>query len=200
MEIIDKVGRGIHFLHDVLGDGLMVADDLIQVQWRKVGARLEVEIFPEGEAAEIVALHHAIEFWVLLFEAHDAGSGENDLQLGIFVVALAQLPAPVGLLEHLVDEQHLATLPYKLTGKVGDASPLKIEVVHVDIEASVVVAAEMLLGVLQQECRLSHATCALDANEAVVPVNLVHEDASDWGVGVIHQIGMGAKEGFHRCL
>ena len=194
MEIVYKESRGIHGLNDILGDHLMVAHDLIQGQWREVGMRLKVEIFPEGEAAEVVAHHQTIEFGVLLLEPHDARTGENDLQLGIFVVAFTQLPAPVGLLKHLVDEQHLPPLPDKLTGKVGDAASLEIEVVHVDIQTSVVVAAEMFLGVLQQESRLSHATCALNANEPVGPVYLVHEDAANWGVGVLHQVGMGTKE------
>ena len=53
-----------------------------------------------------------------------------------------------------------------------------------------VVATEMLFGVLQQERRLSHTSCALNANEPVGPVNLVHKDASYRGIGVVHQVGM----------
>ena len=200
MEIILKEGRGIHSLDNVFCDRLVVAHDLVQGMWRKVSMGLEVEIFPKGEPTKVVAFHHAIELRILFFEPHDAGSGENDLQLGIFVVALAQLATPVGLLKHLVDEQHLTTLTDKFSGKVGDATPLEIEVVHVDIQTFMVVATEMLFGVLQQERRLSHTSCALNANEPVGPVNLVHKDASNRGIGVVHQVGMCAKEGFHICL
>jgi hypothetical protein len=68
--------------------------------------------------------------------------------------------------------------------------------VHVDEKARPV-GAEFLFCVLQEESRLSHASCALDADEPVSPVNLVHQAASHGGVGMLHQVAMCPKKSLH---
>ena len=58
--------------------------------------------------------------------------------------------------------------------KVGNATSLEIEVIHIHIETLAVVGIKVLLGILQQECGLSHTSCTLNANQTVAPVNFVH--------------------------
>ena len=44
----------------------------------------------------------------------------------------------------------------------------------------------MFFGVLQQKCGFADATCSFDADHAVIPVNLVHQSATDRGVCMLH--------------
>jgi hypothetical protein len=85
----------------------------------------------------------------------------------------------------------------ELIRKLCYAVPLEIEVVHVDIEALAVFYREILFGVLQEECGLSDATCAFDANESAVPINLIHQGATYGGINMFNQIAMCAIESFH---
>ena len=75
---------------------------------------------------------------------------------------------------------------------------LEEEVVHVYIQALPVIFSELLLGILQQECCLANTACALDAYQAVVPVNLVHKGTTNWCVCMLYEIRMGPVECFHR--
>ena len=112
-------------------------------------------------------------------------------------MAATQFTAPVGLLEHLVYEQHLAAALPELACEVGKATALEVEVVHVDVEASARLHVEMLLGVLKQKARLANTSCAFDAYQRLLPVHLVHEGAAHEQVGVFHQIGVCAEESLH---
>ena len=77
------------------------------------------------------------------------GLSEDNLQIRILVVALAQFLRPVRLFEHLVNQQHTSSMAHKVARKVGDATSLEVEVVHVDVQTLAVVGVELLLGVLQ---------------------------------------------------
>ena len=85
----------------------------------------------------------------------------------------------------------------ELPSKVGNAAFLKVEVVHVDVETLPVLNVEMLLRVLEQEGGLSNTACALDAYQAVVPVDFIHQDSTNRGVRMLNQIAMCTKECFH---
>ena len=63
-----------------------------------------------------------------------------------------------------------------------------------------VAGVEMLLRILKQESGLAHATCALDAYQAVVPVYLLHKASTDWGISVFHQVGVSAEKSLHAVL
>ena len=160
-------------------------------------ARHEVDEFAEGESAQVIRLDNSVQFGVFVFQAHHAAAGEDNLQIRVLVVALTQFGTPVGLLEHLVDEQHATAFLAELAGKVGNAVPLEVEVVHVDVQALAVVQTESLLGILQQESRLAHATGSLDAYHAVVPVDFVHQQATYRGIDVFYQVAMRSKKSFH---
>ena len=75
---------------------------------------------------------------------------------------------------------------------------LKIEVVHVDIQTLTVVDVKPLFGVLKQESRFSDATCSLDTNHAVVPVNLIHQGATNGRIDMFHEVAMCTKKCFHQ--
>ena len=151
----------------------------------------------ERIASEVVAFHDAVELGVFFFQPHDARACEHDFQFGVVVVAVAQLLAPVGFLEHLVDEQHFAAVLVELAGKVGNTAPLEVEVVHVHVEALAVAHIEILLGVLQKECGFSYAPRTFDANHTVAPVDFVHKASTNWCVSMLHKIRVCAKESFH---
>jgi len=147
VEVFLKIRLGTYLGENLLGDMLVVVDNLVKGVGPEVGAGSEIEIFAEGETAEIVELQDVLDGRIVGLQAHDAGACEDNLQVGIVVITFPKLHAPVGLLENLVQEQHLAALLDKLSCKIGDAMALKVEVVHVDIETLSVVFAKLLLGV-----------------------------------------------------
>src|SRR3712207_9314301 len=89
---------------------------------------------------------------------------------------------------------------YEFSGKLGYAFPLEIEIIHVDVQTSSIRSAIFLFGILQEESRLANASGAFDTYHVVVPINLIHEVATDLSVGVLNQIGVSPKKGFHIVL
>ena len=197
MQIVLKVKLRRSLGKNLPPDVLVALQNVVErVSWEVV-ARLEVEKLSERESPEVVRLDDTVELGVLLLQLHDARPGEDNLQFGIEVVASTELTAPVLLLEHLVDEQHPSAFLTEFAGEVDDAPLLEVEVVHVQIEAFAVAQVEMFLGVLQQECRLAHTSCPLDANQAAAPVNLVHEQTSDGCLCMFYQVVVCPKKCFH---
>jgi hypothetical protein len=173
---------------------LVVVEDLVERERFKLRARFEVKKLTEGESAEIIELQNVLYGGVVGLESHDARTCKDDLQLGVEVVASSELLAPVGLFEDLVEEEHPPALSDKLTRKVGNAVALEVEVVHVDIQAFTVILTELLLGVLEQEGRLSYASRTLDAYQPVIPVDVVHQPTAHRCVRMLDEIGMRPKE------
>ena len=145
-------------------------------------------------------MHDAVELRVLLLQSHHARPREHNLQVGKAVVALAQARAPVVLLENLVDEQHPATLLVELGGKLLYAIFLEEEIVEIHIQALTVAYVEMLFRILKQEGGLAHTTGALDADQTVVPVDLVHQTTSYRSTSVLYKVRVSAKEGIHSLF
>ena len=85
----------------------------------------------------------------------------------------------------------------ELSCKVGNAVALKIEVVHVDIQTLAVIDIKLLLGILEQEGGLSDTSRTLDADETVAPVDLIHKGATDWCVGMLHEISVRSEKSLH---
>ena len=93
------------------------------------------------------------------------------------------------MLEDLVDKENPTTMIAKLRDKLHQRMVAEVEVVHVHIEAGAV-GAILLLGILQQESRLTYTPGSLDANHAVAPIYLIHQIPAHRGIEVLHQIGM----------
>ncbi len=194
LEVFYRRCVGQYLPHEVL----VVVDNLVQGEWLEVRACLQIKELAERESSKVVAIHYAVELGVFLFQSHDAASREHYFQVRVEVVALSQFGTPVRLLEHLVNEQHLAAFLVELACEVGYSSVLKIEVVHVDIQTLSVAYIKMLFGVLQKEGGLSDATCPLDTNHSVVPVYVVHKLPTHRCIGMFYQIGVCAEKSFHR--
>lgn len=181
---------------DLPDDMIMIIDDIFQGIRMEVIAGLQIQELTEREAAEVVAFHDTIEFGVLLFQPHDAGACEDDLQLREEVITTAELHAPVGFLEHLVNEEGLAAMVDEIAGKISNAVAMKIEVVHIHVQTRAVTDTELLLGILQQEGRLPYPSRTFNADKAVVPVDLIHKGATDRGVRMLQEVVMSSEEGF----
>ena len=93
-------------------------------------------------------MDYSVEFRVFFFQPHDGRAGKYNFQVGVLVVACAQRFAPIGLFEYLVDKKHFSSSLIEFSGKIGYAATLKIEIVHVDIQARAV-CPEFLFGVLE---------------------------------------------------
>jgi len=104
------------------------------------------------------------------------------------------------MLEHLVDEQNLASTTAELTGKVGKAPPLEVEIVHIDIETTRVVGSKVLLGILQEKSGFANTTGAFDAYEPMAPVYLIHQRAPNGSVGMLYKICVSAEECIHQQM
>ena len=186
VDIVLEVFVGRHLGQDLLDDALVVGEDLVEGVGTERVARQQVDELTEGETAQVIGFHDAVELGVLVLQPHHAAAREDDLQVRVEVIALAELDRPVRLFEHLVDEQHASAVSVEFSCKVGDTLALKIEVVHVDIQALLVLYIEMFLRVLQQKRCFAHTTRTLDTDHTVGPVNLVHQRTADRGFGMLH--------------
>ena len=193
LEEIQRIDLG----EDVLHNPFMMLNDVLKAIGREVVSGLEVQELTEREASQVIALDKAIELGVLLLEAHHRGTGEDDAQARVLIMATAQFLGPIGLLEHLVDEQHLTPTLSELAGEVRQAATLEVEVVHVDVQALVAAYIKILLSILKEERRLADTARALDTDEGLTPVNLIHQQTAHRQVGVLYKIGVGSEECFH---
>jgi hypothetical protein len=100
----------------------------------------------------------------------------------------------------LVDKQHPAAMVTEFASEVCYAVPLKIEVVHVDIQTLAVVDVKLFFGILQQKSCLTNAARTLDANHAVTPIDFVHEGATNRCINMLYQVPMRPEESFHYMI
>ena len=62
---------------------------------------------------------------VLLFQTHHRRAGENDLQVLEIIIAIPQLSRPVGILKHLVYQQHLSAFSRNSAAKSTSVRSVK---------------------------------------------------------------------------
>lgn len=85
----------------------------------------------------------------------------------------------------------MATRLYKPAREINEGVLGKIEVVEIDIERSLAefgVGGAQFLGVVEQEVGFSDASSALDGNQPVVPIDLVHQHASSGHLHMLDKI------------
>lgn len=85
----------------------------------------------------------------------------------------------------------MATRLYKLAREINEGVLGKIEVVEIDIERSLAefgVGGAQFLGVVEQEVGFADASSALDGNQPVVPIDLVHQHASSGHLHMLDEI------------
>ena len=174
MKVVVEILAGVDLVADVAGDEIAIAHEHIEAEGLQVEAGLEVEVFAEGEAAQVVRRHDVAHLVVLLLDAHDGRSGEDDPQVGVMIVAVPQFARPVGILEDLIDEEHLASSGVKFAGEVREGAFGEDEVVQVDVQAFAAIGGEVFASVREQKRRLTNLTAALDPDQALTPVHLVH--------------------------
>ena len=75
--------------------------------------------------------------------------------------------------------------------------PLKVEVVHIDIQTLFVLCIKVFFGILQEKGRLSNTTRSFDTDHAITPVDLIHEGASHWCVGMLDKVSVRPEKSFH---
>lgn len=194
VQVVLEILHRTHLRQYLLDDVLMVAEDIVQFVWLEIVTRLQIDEFSERESSQIVTLYHAVQFRVLFLQSHYAGTGENNFQFWIEVIALSEFLAPVGLFENLIYEQCSAALLHEIACKICNASTLEIEIVHVYIQALTVGRTKVLFGILEEEGRLAYASCSLYAYHAVAPVYFVHQVTTDRSIGVLNKVSMCAVE------
>ena len=106
VDIVLEVFVGRHLGQDLLDDALVVGENLVEGVGTERVACQQVDELTERETAQVIGFHDAVEFGVLVLQPHHAAAREDDLQVRVEVIALAELDRPVRLFEHLVDEQH----------------------------------------------------------------------------------------------
>ena len=104
---------------------------------------------------------------------------------------------PIRLFEYLINQQDFSAITIKFASEVCYTSALEVKVVHIYIKALAISSAIALFGILQEEGRFTYASRTLDADEAVVPINFIHETTTHWGIYMLHQVSMRAKECVH---
>ena len=91
------------------------------------------------------------------------------------VVALHKVVGVVGLLEHLIHDQHAPAVVYEVLCEIDEATSLKVEIVHAYVEALLQLRVKVGTRILKQEGRLTHTARAADAYHPVTPVYPLHK-------------------------
>ena len=76
-------------------------------------------------------------------------------------MTFSELAAPIGLLEHLVNQKYTTAVFNEVFGKFSNTQTLEVEVVHIDIQTTAVGRSKLLFSVLQEEGGLADAPCTL---------------------------------------
>lgn len=102
MKIVVKISLGTDKGQYLLHDMLMTVDNLVKAVGMEDGSGHEIEILTERKSPQIIKGENVADGRIVGLEPHDARPGEHQFQLGVEVVAPAQLRTPVGLLENLI--------------------------------------------------------------------------------------------------
>ena len=145
----------------------------------------------------MVGRHATRQIGILILQPHDRRPRKDDLQIVERVIQLAKLLRPIRILKHLVDQQHAPAIGPERRSEVYQRALREVKVVQVDVKASLVVCSKTLTGVIEQECGLANATRPFDADQAIVPINLVHQPPAHRRMQVLHQILMCPIKRFH---
>ena len=129
MEIILEISHRPYDRANTFGDFLMILYYLIERVRGKLVPRHQVQELTEREPPEVIRYHLAGQVRVLLFQTHHLRAGENDLQVLEIIIAIPQLSRPVGILKHLVYQQHLSAFSLKLGGEINECAFRKIEMI-----------------------------------------------------------------------
>lgn len=108
MDIILKVFHRTNLGQDGMGNLFVMVLNVLQRVRLELLSGLQVQVFPERESPEVVALDDTVEFRVFFLQPHDTRTGEDYLKLRVAVVASAKFSTPVRLLEYLVNQQDLS--------------------------------------------------------------------------------------------
>ena len=148
MQVVLEIPRGTGFWQYGLDNMLVVLEYLVERVWLEIIAGFQVKEFPKRETSQVVTLHDAVQFRILLFQPHYARPREYYLQLRIFVIACSQFLAPVGIFKYLVYQQHSTAIFHEISSEFRNAFALEVEVVHVGIETFSVIRTKFLFRVL----------------------------------------------------
>ena len=129
MEIILEISHRPYDRANTFGDFLMILYYLIERVRGKLVPRHQVQELTEREPPEVIRYHLAGQVRILLFQTHHRRAGENDLQVLEIIIAIPQLSRPVGILKHLVYQQHLSAFSPKLGGEINECAFRKIEMI-----------------------------------------------------------------------
>lgn len=175
LEVFLEVMPRLHLRQYRTEDAVMIGQELVESISLEVLVGDEVDVLAEGKAVEHVDAADMGKFRIVLSFAHiDGGRRINDAKVGIFMVALHKLLAPVGQLKRLIDQEYLTALGNEASGKVYDAVSLEVETVEIDVETLAQAHIEVFLRILQKKRSSSNATRALDAYHAIAPVDGIH--------------------------
>ena len=196
MQVILQVIQRTYFGENTFGNLFVIAQNLFQSISAEFHSGLQVQVFAERETTQVVTLHDVTQFQVLFFQSHHGRTGEDDFQIWETVVAHTEFPAPVRVLEHLVYQQYFSAATLEFVCEINDTEIGKVEIVHIDKETGTV-GSEFLFGVLQQKRGFTYTARSFNTDEAVVPVDLIHEVTANRGIGMLNKIGVCAVECFH---
>ena len=98
---------------------LVVLEYIVERVRVKLNMRLKIQVLTQRETAQVVDLHHIAQVFALVaLQIHHRRSRKHNVQGFVLVVADTYVVSPVRVLEHLIQEQGLATFLHKLGCKL----------------------------------------------------------------------------------
>ena len=134
LQIILEVVPRLHFRQYRLQDLVVVGQKLVERISIKLLVGLQIDVFAERKAMEYVHTTNRSQLWSVLFLISIYRSCSIDYaEVGVFMITLTQLFAPLWEFKGLVDEQYLSTLGHEAPSKVDNTMCLKVKAIEIDV-------------------------------------------------------------------
>jgi len=104
------------------------------------------------------------------------------------VVHEFQLLRPVLITVNLIDEKVLASMSDEIVGQIQQAMVCKVEILGRDVQRGI--GRQVLLDILQYECRLAHTARSGQSDHTAVPADAVVHIPMETGIRLQQQLAV----------
>ena len=210
LEIVERA----HATAYLARDRSMTLHEFLQRIGLEAQACLQVQVLAERETTQVIGIGNILEVVILLVDRHDGRSAEDDMQSFEAIIAALEFARPVRIFKELIQEQIASAFLHKLTCQIQERVLREIEVIEVYIETRTHLRERFSLfsssfdygfrcvfplgfdffDARKEKIRFSYSSSTLDSNEAVVPIDFIHQLPADRHEGMSHQEIVDSKE------
>ena len=117
LQVIMKISQRTHLLQHTLYNFLMIFHNFLKRADRKLLTGFQFQKLPKRKPAQIIHIHHPFQIRIRL-DTYNRRSRKDNLQIRESIITRPQLPVPLRILMHLIQQQHLSAQLIKILHKM----------------------------------------------------------------------------------